>query len=172
MDQDADCLIGKLCDHIGGCFVDGYTVAVKGDDIKVREHRTATCWCLITQRHTESQTRKNEAWDGNISDYLRDFFQYWCVCVCVCGWASLCKVLTWTIPFRAALVSIHENGKAQKATVRRSGVIWATLRLVEQNKLSTHTNILGTFINNFRVWWLKKSKENKEMSIHVKNFEF
>ena len=47
------------------------------------------------------------------------------MCVCVC------EVLTWAIPFRAALVSIHENSKAQQATVRRNGVIGATLRLVE-----------------------------------------
>lgn len=41
--------------------------------------------------------------------------------------------LTWTVPLRAALVSIDQYGKAEQATVGRLGGERAALGFVEQD---------------------------------------
>lgn len=56
--------------------------------------------------------------------------------------------LTWTVPLRAALVSIDQYGKAKQATVWRVGGEGAALGFVEQDELVVDTDVLGALIDN------------------------
>lgn len=60
-------------------------------------------------------------------------------------------VLTWTLPLRAALVSVHQHGEAQQATVRWVRGKGAALGLVEEDELVVDADILCAFINNLCV---------------------
>lgn len=71
-------------------------------------------------------------------------------------WLSL--VLTWTLPLRAALVSVHQYGEAQQATVRRLRGKGAALRLVEEDELVVDAEILCAFVDNLCVRRLERKK--------------
>lgn len=58
------------------------------------------------------------------------------------------SALTWTVPLRAALVSVHQYGKAQQATVGRLRGKGATLGLIKEDELVVDTDVLGAFIHN------------------------
>lgn len=74
----------------------------------------------------------------------------------------LCVFLTWTVPLRAALVSIYEDSKAKQATVRRVGSVRAALGFVEQDKLVVDTDVLGAIINDLCIWRLVQKKTTKK----------
>lgn len=56
-------------------------------------------------------------------------------------------MLTWTVPLRAALVSVHQYGKAQQATVGRVRGKGATLGLIKEDELVADADVLGAFIH-------------------------
>lgn len=78
----------------------------------------------------------------------------------------LCVFLTWTVPLRAALVSIYEDSKAKQATVWRVGSVRAALGFVEQDELVVDTDVLGTITNDLCIWRLvqnnKQTKKNNK----------
>lgn len=60
-------------------------------------------------------------------------------------------VLTWTVPLRAALVSVHQYGEAQQATVGRVRGKGAALGLIKEDKLVVDADILCAFIDDLCV---------------------
>lgn len=50
--QDGDGLVHEFCHHVCCCFVKGYTVPVKRNNINVWKHRTATYTQTLTQKIT------------------------------------------------------------------------------------------------------------------------
>lgn len=56
--------------------------------------------------------------------------------------------LTWTIPLRAALVSVDQYGKAKQAAVGRVGGERAALGLVEQDELVVDADVPRALIDN------------------------
>lgn len=68
------------------------------------------------------------------------------------GWvqnaASCSSGLTWTVPLRAALVSVHQYGKTQQAAVGGVGGKGATLGLVKEHQLVVDADVLGAFIHD------------------------
>lgn len=73
-------------------------------------------------------------------------------------------VLTWTLPLGAALVSVHQHGEAQQATIRWVGGKGAALGLVEEDQLVVDADILCAFVNNLCVWRLER--ENVDGSLN------
>lgn len=72
------------------------------------------------------------------------------------------RFLTWTVPLRAALVSIYKDSKAKQATVRRVGSVRAALGFVEQDELVVDTYVLGAIINDLCIWRLMQKKTNNK----------
>lgn len=70
----------------------------------------------------------------------------------------MCVFLTWTVPLRAALVSIDQYGKAKQAAVRQVGGEGAALGFVEQDELVVDADVLGALIDNLCIWRLEGKK--------------
>ena len=66
--------------------------------------------------------------------------------------------LTWTVPLRAALVSIDQDGEAEQATVRGFGGKGTALRFVEQDELVVDADVLCAFVNSLCVRRLDGNK--------------
>lgn len=70
----------------------------------------------------------------------------------------MCVFLTWTVPLRAALVSIDQYGKAKQAAVWRVGGEGTALGFVEQDELVVDADVLCALIDNLCIWWLDGNK--------------
>lgn len=68
--------------------------------------------------------------------------------------------LTWTIPLRAALVSVDQYCKAKQAAVGRVRGERAALGLVEQDELVVDADVLCALIDNLRIWRLDGNTKN------------
>lgn len=71
------------------------------------------------------------------------------------------SALTWTVPLGAALVSVHQDSKAQQATVGRLRGKGAALGLIKEDKLVVDTDILGAFIHNLCIWRLERGNTGR-----------
>lgn len=77
-------------------------------------------------------------------------------------------VLTWTLPLRAALVSVDQYGEAQQATVRWVRGKGAALGLVEEDELVADADILCAFVNDLCIRRLEMENvdESSNSTIH------
>lgn len=75
--------------------------------------------------------------------------------------------LTWTVPLRAALVSVDENGKAEQAAVWRVRGKGAALGFVEQDELVVDADVFRALIDDLCIRRLDRNKlktENPEVT--------
>lgn len=72
--------------------------------------------------------------------------------------------LTWTVPLRAALVSIDQYGKAKEATVWRVGCEGAALGFVEQDELVVDADVLRALIDDLCIRRLDGNKLQTQKS--------
>lgn len=66
--------------------------------------------------------------------------------------------LTWTVPLRAALVSVDLYGKAEQTAVGRVGGEGAALGLVEQDELVVDADVLRALVDDLCVRRLDGNK--------------
>ena len=70
--------------------------------------------------------------------------------------------LTWTVPLRAALVSVHQYGKTQQATVGRLRGKRAALGLIKEHQLVVDADVLCAFIDNLCIRRLEMTDRKPE----------
>lgn len=75
-------------------------------------------------------------------------------------------LLTWTVPLRAALVSIHQYGKPQQATVGRVRGEGAALGLIKEEELVVDADVLCAFIHNLCVRRLERENADRRPESH------
>lgn len=77
-------------------------------------------------------------------------------------------VLTWTVPLRAALVSVHQYGKTQQATVGRLRGKGAALGLIKEDELVVEADVLGAFIHNLCIRRLERENVDEKPESQTK----
>ena len=75
--------------------------------------------------------------------------------------------LTWTVPLRAALVSIDQDGEAEQATVGGLGGEGTALGFVEKDELVVDADVLGALVNDLCIRRLDGNDINKENQLEL-----